>query len=167
MNSGLAKAFRSMIASKMGGQKNLNTALYVDGEDRLRTRLAAWQRAVDEAKNYRGGEDGEIWNVEAEVEKEKAEKAEAKRLKELAKAERDTKIAFTVQELYKRVLRVERLSELAEEQGVNVGKIFEGTGLKDMLKSNADKGSKLGRSKSARRQSVMMNNLARKFAGIV
>ena len=79
MNKGLAKAFRAMIASKMGGNKNLTKSLYVDGEDRLRTRLAAWQRAVEEAQNYRGGESGEIWNVEAEVEKEKEAKAEAKR----------------------------------------------------------------------------------------
>ncbi len=96
MNKGLAKAFRALIQSKMGGNKELTKSLYVDGDDRLRTRLAAWQRAVNEAQNYRGGESGEIWNVEAEVEKEKEAKAEAKRLKELEKAERDSKIAFTV-----------------------------------------------------------------------
>jgi len=43
MNSQLAKAFRNMIASKMGGQKNAsNAVIFVDGEDRLRARLAAW-----------------------------------------------------------------------------------------------------------------------------
>ena len=43
MTSGLAKAFRNMIASKMGGMSNLNKAtVLVDGDDRLRARLAAW-----------------------------------------------------------------------------------------------------------------------------
>lgn len=117
MNSGLAKAFRKMIASKMG-MSNLNKAtVLVDGEDRLRARLAAWKRAVDEAKGYRGGVDGEIWNLGAARELEKAEKAEARRQKELAKAERDTKIAFTIKELYRRVLRVERLSEIIDGNG--------------------------------------------------
>ena len=80
MNSGLAKAFRNMIAKKMGGVQNLNNAtVLVDGEDRLRARLAAWKRAVDEAKNYRGGDDGEIWNIGAAREAEKAAKAEARK----------------------------------------------------------------------------------------
>ena len=82
----MAKAFRNMLSKKMGGMQNLNKAtMLVDGEDRLRARLAAWKRAVDEAKNYRGGEDGEIWNIEAAREAEKAAKAEAKKQKELDK----------------------------------------------------------------------------------
>jgi len=117
MNSQLAKAFRNMIASKMGGMNNLNkAAINIDGEDRLRARLAAWKRAVEEAQGIRGGEDGEIWNIEAEREKAKAEKAEEKRLRELARAEKDKKIAFTIQELYKRIMRVERLSEMVDNQ---------------------------------------------------
>lgn len=116
MNSQLANAFRKMIAAKMGGMNNLNKAVNIDGEDRLRARLAAWKRAVDEAQGIRGGEEGEIWHIEAEREKAKAEKAEEKRLKELAKAEKDKKIAFTIQELYKRIMRVERLSEMVDAQ---------------------------------------------------
>ena len=116
MNSQLANAFRKMIAAKMGGMSNLNKAVNIDGEDRLRARLAAWKRAVDEAQGIRGGEEGEIWHIEAEREKAKAEKAEEKRLKELAKAEKDKKIAFTIQELYKRIMRVERLTEMVEAQ---------------------------------------------------
>jgi len=43
MNSQLAKAFRNMIASKMGGAKNMQQAVvFADGDDRLRARLAAW-----------------------------------------------------------------------------------------------------------------------------
>merc|ERR1712226_978776 len=117
MNSQLAKAFRNMIASKGAGMNNLNkAAINIDGEDRLRARLAAWKRAVEEAQGIRGGEDGEIWNIEAEREKAKAEKAEEKRLRELARAEKDKKIAFTIQELYKRIMRVERLSEMVDNQ---------------------------------------------------
>lgn len=43
MTSGLASAFRKMIAGRMGGMSNLNKAtVLVDGDDRLRARLAAW-----------------------------------------------------------------------------------------------------------------------------
>jgi len=127
MNSGLAKAFRNMIAAKMGGgMKALNKAsVFVDGEDRLRARLAAWQRAVEEARGYRGGEEGEIWNIEAAREAEKAAKLEAKKQKELAKAEKDKKIDFTIQELYKRVMRVERLAEIIEGSGVDIKKALD------------------------------------------
>lgn len=125
MTSGLAKAFRNMIAKKMGGHQNLNQAnMLVDGDDRLRARLAAWERAVDEARGYRGGDDGEIWNIGEQREAEKAAKAEAKRLKELAKAEKDSKVAFTITELYKRIMRVERLSEMIEGSGIDLDKML-------------------------------------------
>lgn len=48
MTSGLAAAFRKMIASKMnagkgGGMNNMSEAVsLLDSEDKLRTRLAAW-----------------------------------------------------------------------------------------------------------------------------
>ena len=61
-----------------------------------------------EAQKYRGGEAGEIWNIEAEREKEKEAEAEAKRLKEIARAEKESKIAFTVKELHARVMKVEQ-----------------------------------------------------------
>lgn len=127
MNSQLASAFRKMIASRMGGLNNLNKAVDIDGEDRLRARLAAWKRAVEEAQGIRGGEDGEIWNIEAEREAVKAAKAEERKQKELARAEKDKKIAFTIQELYKRIMRVERLSEIVEGQDAEL--------LRDSLKT--------------------------------
>lgn len=138
MNSELAKAFRTMIARKLGNKDALNNnrgPSLVDNDDKLRARLAAWQRAVEEAKGYRGGDDGEIWNVGDAREAEKAAKAEARRQKELEKAEKDKKIAFTIQELYKRIMRVERLSEMLENSGVDLPKSLKSlkfnTGLKE------------------------------------
>lgn len=135
MNSALAGAFRKMIAAKMGqGVKGLNTvSSLVDGDDRLRARLAAWERAVEEARGYRGNEEGEIWNLEAAREAEKAAKQEAKKQKDLAKLEKDNKITFTIQELYKRIMRVERLSEIVEARGIDVGKTLESRGLTNLI----------------------------------
>jgi len=163
MFTAMGSAFRKMIESKMGGKAELNKALFVDEDDRLRARLAAWQRAVDEARGYRGGEAGEIWHIEAEREAEKAAKAEAKRLKELAKAENELKISFTIKELYKRVLRVERLTEICESQGLEVRKMLSEAGLNHIVKrksaaNNADLVSQSSRggsrSKRSRRLTV-------------
>ena len=96
MMGGMAKAFRTMIANKMGAQLQSKTSALIESDDKLRARLAAWQRAVNEARGYRGGEDGEIWKVGEAREAEKAAKLEARRLKEHAKAEKDAKIAFTI-----------------------------------------------------------------------
>jgi len=41
MTSGLAKAFRKMIAAKLDGKTPLSKAI-VDGDDRLLARLNAW-----------------------------------------------------------------------------------------------------------------------------
>lgn len=123
-----------MISKKMGGMNKFNKAnVFVDGEDRLRARLAAWQRAVEEARGYRGGEDGEIWNMEAAREAEKAAKLEAKAKKEAEKLERENQIQFTVSELYKRIMRVERLSEVLESSGIDVKKHLEEKGLGGIL----------------------------------
>jgi len=126
-----------MIAQKMGGKGKMpNHSSLVEGDDRLRARLAAWQRAVDEARGYRGGDDGEIWNVGEAREAEKAAKLEAKKLKELARAEKDTKIAFTISELYRRIMRVEKLSEMIEGSGMDLKKTLENSGLANLLSLN-------------------------------
>lgn len=91
----------------------------VEGEDKLRARLAKWQGAVDEARIIRGGEDGEIWNMEAKRQAEKDEKERLKKEKELEKLEREKQTAFTIQELYKRILRVEKLTEIVNDQAKN------------------------------------------------
>jgi len=134
MNSNLASAFQKMIQAKMSGNTALSRAI-VDGDDRLLARLNAWQRQVEEAQNFRGGEEGEIWHIEAEREKEKAAEAEAQRLKDIARAEKESKIAFTVKELHARVMKVEQQTLVLKEKGFDVKKIMENTDLDKLIRA--------------------------------
>lgn len=59
-------------------------------QDRLRARLAAWERGVRYAHAARGGEDGEIWNLEAQKEAEREEKQKRKAEAEAAKHRKET-----------------------------------------------------------------------------
>ena len=65
MKTGMAKAFRGMIAKKMGVKK---TDLLANADDILRAKLKAWQREVQDHRTDQGGESADIWNVEAERE---------------------------------------------------------------------------------------------------
>ena len=112
-----AKAFSAQVQMNKTGVTEvdgLQQIQVVGGEDKLRARLAAWQRAVDEARLIRGGEDGEIWNIQAKRQAEKDEKARIKQQKEQEKLEKEKLTAFTLQELYRRILRVEKLSEMVK-----------------------------------------------------
>jgi len=67
MNAGMARAFRKMIKkteTEMGVELQRKEQI-VQSQDKLRARLAAWERGVNHARVQRGGEEGEIWNLEA------------------------------------------------------------------------------------------------------
>lgn len=68
----------------------------VASQDRLRARLAAWERGVNYAKQQRGGEEGEIWNLEAQREFEKAEKERLIKEAEEAKLQKEKAIGNTI-----------------------------------------------------------------------
>lgn len=55
--------------------------------------------------------------MEAARQAEKDEKERLKKERERARAEREKQTAFTIQELYKRILRVEKLSEIVKDTG--------------------------------------------------
>jgi len=113
-----AKLFREELNARQGQDASgLDAIQAVGGEDILRARLAKWNSAVDEAKVIRGGEENEIWNLEAKRQAEKDEKERLKKEKEQAKLEKEKQTQFTIQELYKRILRVEKLSEIVKDQG--------------------------------------------------
>lgn len=120
MNAGMAKAFRKLIKEKAEAE---NVAV-ADAEglrarqDRLRARLAAWERGVKGAHAERGGEDGEIWNLEAAREAEKEEKARLIREAEEARLRKETEINNTIEELYKRILKIEDLSSRIKDSGI-------------------------------------------------
>lgn len=85
MQSDEAKAFRAqMNISKNNStlEEGLKAVQVVEGDDKLRARLAAWQRAVDEARAIKGGEEATIWALERQKEAEREEKERIKREKE-------------------------------------------------------------------------------------
>jgi len=85
-----AKLFREELNARAGQDASgLDAIQAVGGEDILRARLAKWNSAVDEAKIIRGGEENEIWNLEAKRQAEKDEKERLKKEKEQAKLEKE------------------------------------------------------------------------------
>lgn len=118
MKADEAKLYRDQIKVNQGNDaEGIDAIQAVGGEDKLRARLAKWQSAVDEARIIRGGEDNEVWNLQAKRQAEKDEKERLRKEAEQAKLEKEKQTAFTIQELYKRILRVEKLSEIVRDQG--------------------------------------------------
>ena len=123
MNAGMAKAFRKKLkltAEKMQVEVQQAESA-IAREDKLRARLKHWERGVNEAREARGGEEGEIWNLEAQREAEKEEKARLIREAEEAKLQKERAIRSTIQELYKRILKIEVISNKIKESGVMAG----------------------------------------------
>ena len=114
MNKGLAMAFRGMIA-KHQGRRMTKLASKLNDKEILKTRLQSWKSSVEKDREARGGADKTIWNdIEAkEVEKVKEEQERIKM--QLIHAIRDMRIKFTLQELYKRVKRVQRMTRIADD----------------------------------------------------
>lgn len=120
MNVGMAKAFRKMLKKK-GDEMQVDVEKresIIASQDKLRARLAQWEREVNRARNQRGGEEGEIWNLEAQREAEKEEKARLIKEAEEAKIQKENAIGNTIQELYKRILKIEQLSNRIKDSGI-------------------------------------------------
>lgn len=62
-------------------------------------------------REERGGEEGHIWNLQYSKEKEDEEKAKIAKFKDEERRKKQMQIDFTVRELFKRIARVEKLSE--------------------------------------------------------
>ena len=87
-------------------------------QDRLRARLAAWEKKTKQAYKNRGGVDGEIWEMEAQAERDREETARLKEEAEQARINKEKNIQHTNSELYKRIVRIEKLSERIKESGL-------------------------------------------------
>lgn len=113
MNGRTAKAFREMIRRRMDGLDINKSRKEFADSDRLRQMLAQWNQKVSQTRNLRGDE-GDIIQAHAI-------KAERDRLNQIAKAEALAKkgkgMDFTIHELYRRILKVERLSERVRNLG--------------------------------------------------
>merc|ERR1712176_60969 len=117
----LADAFRKMIEKK-AAEEQLKVQKQEDmmnKNDLLRTKLKNWEREKrNPAHNARGGEDGDIWNLEIRCQEEKDEKIRLKLEAEEAKKRKENEIKNTIEELYKRILKVEKLSEKIDKSGI-------------------------------------------------
>lgn len=103
--------------------------------DELRTKLRNWENTKQKpAKRARGGEEGDIWNLEARVEEEKAEKERLKREAEEAKLRKETEINKTINELYKRILKIERLSSKIKDSRIMEKPEFRGDDTGDITR---------------------------------
>jgi len=120
----MKEAFRKMIEKKAEAEKvKLQEADdLLSKNDLLRTKLKNWEREKrTPARAARGGEDGDIWNLELAREEEKAEKERLRREAEIAKLEKDQNTQNTINELYKRILKVEKLSAKIGDSGILAG----------------------------------------------
>lgn len=110
--------------------------------DLLRTKLKNWEKDKrNPAFKNRGGEDGDIWNLELAREEEKAEKERLKREAEIARLEKDKNTQNTINELYKRILKVEKLSAKIGESGILAG-IRRGRGADTEDGASTDRGTR-------------------------
>ena len=119
-NSQMAVAFRKMIKQQ---QKAMDIEIEAKesrlaAQDRLRARLAAWEKKTKLAYNNRGGIDGEIWNLEAQAEADKEDQKRLKEEAELARINKEKNIQHTNNELYKRIVKIEKLSERIKDSGL-------------------------------------------------
>ena len=112
-NSKMAIAFRKMVKEK---EKAIGVQIEAKenrlaAQDRLRARLAAWEKKTKQAYNNRGGIDGEIWNLEAQAEDDREEQKRLKEEAELARINKEKNIQHTNNELYKRIVKIEKLAD--------------------------------------------------------
>jgi len=120
MNGGMAKAFRDMIKKKQGGVDLMKRSSIIGGTDKLRTKLIAWNRTVDDVREVRGGEANQVWNLQSLKDLEMAEKAKLEAEKAAEEAAKRAGMEYTIQELFKRILKVENLSHKIRDFGGNV-----------------------------------------------
>lgn len=87
--------------------------------DDLRRRLKKWEKEkVKPQRKKRGYDEGNIWTIEQRYKEEQDEKARLKKEAEEAKLNKDKQIQNTIDELYKRILKVEKLSDRIGQSGI-------------------------------------------------
>ena len=100
-------------------QPKSETVLFTD---QLYAKIKAWENGVREVKELRGGEEGNIWNLQYVKEKEDEEKARQAKIREEERKKKQQQIAHTVRELLKRIARVEKVSARVKNQEKKFGR---------------------------------------------
>lgn len=122
MNAGMAKAFSEILTEKSVAETKAKIASDQVNRDRLRARLAKWNRDVDDVRMERGGAEGEVWNIKTQI-----QELRDQGIKVDENPANETQIEFTVSELFARVLKVENLVLKVKEMG--------GVDMTDLLES--------------------------------
>lgn len=122
MNAGMAKAFSEILTEKSVAETKAKIASDQVNRDRLRARLAKWNRDVDDVRMERGGAEGEVWNIKTQI-----QELRDQGIKVDENPTAETQIEFTVSELFARVLKVENLVLKVKEMG--------GVDMTDLLES--------------------------------
>ena len=102
MRTGIQQGFKKMIRIKLQEKKQTD---YMNDNERLRARLAAWKHNVDEERTVQGGQSSLIWNLEAQRLLEINQKASNRKQKEL---EDVLSMGYNSKELYLRMQRVQK-----------------------------------------------------------
>jgi len=119
--SDLGKALRKKIQMSMGIQVEDTTVEKVKQTDQLLAKLVKWQKDVNDRQEDRGGEEGNIWNLQFVKEQEDEEKAKVAKQLEEEKRKRQLLADYTVRELLKRIARVEKISGRMKNTKVDLG----------------------------------------------
>lgn len=117
MQADEAKAFRAQLKdTKITTEEDgLAAVQAVDSDDKLKARLAKWQRQIDEEKLRKSALERDIVEAEAYKQAELDETAKMREEREKEKLAKQQQVAFTIQELYRRILKVEKLATVVNE----------------------------------------------------
>lgn len=113
MNAGLAKAFSKMIKVRNEQDKLSNIerrGTMAGAGDKLRALLVQWKKGIDNTHLYR---DQDVLAMEApEIERKRLEAEAAAKAK--AEAASQDGMKYNIEELYKKILKVEKLSDIVK-----------------------------------------------------
>lgn len=120
MNAGLAKAFSKMINQRQEQDKLSNIqrrGSVIGAGNKLRSLLIQWKKGIDNTHIYR---EQDVLNMDTpEMQKKREEEErEAARKAELA-AQDAAGAQYTIEELYKKILKVEKLSDMVKVNNMN------------------------------------------------
>merc|ERR1712166_210176 len=120
MNAGLAKAFSKMINQRQEQDKISNIqrrGSIIGAGNKLRALLHQWKKGVDNTCLYRVHD---VINMDTpKMQKKRAQEELAAKQKADAEALAAAGDKYTIEELYKKILKVEKLSDIVKTNNMN------------------------------------------------
>lgn len=109
MNAGMAKVFKEFVLKKQQEMQSAQVLSKNQGKEQLKAKLHAWSQKVHFDKRERGGEELDAWNLT------KKQEEELKADDHTKSAIEQQKITYDVNELYLRILKVERMADKVKD----------------------------------------------------